>query len=55
MQYIFAGTDECWSFTAWNRNVIADDVNEALITTCTGNGINIMHRAGVIDGAEIHF
>ena len=40
---------------AWACAVTADDVNEALIITVTGDGVNITQWAAVMNGVETHF
>ena len=40
---------------AWDCAVTADDGNEALIITVTGDGANITQWAAVMDGVETHF
>ena len=39
----------------WDCAVTADDTNEALIITCTGDGTNITQWAAVMNGVETHF
>ena len=39
----------------WDCAVTADDANEALIITVTGDGANITQWAAVMDGVETHF
>lgn len=40
---------------AWDCAVSADDVNEALIITCTGDDTNPTQFAAVLEGIETHF
>jgi len=40
---------------AWDVAVTADDTNEALIITVTGDGTNATQWAAVMDGVETHF
>lgn len=40
---------------AWDCAVTADDANEALIITVTGDGVNITQWAAVMNGVETHF
>ena len=40
---------------AWDVAVTADDTNEALIITVTGDGTNPTQFAAVLDGVETHF
>ncbi len=40
---------------AWDCTVTADDTNEALIITCTGDDSNTTQWAAVMDGVETHF
>ena len=39
----------------WDCNVTADDTNEALIITVTGDGANTTQWAAVMNGVETHF
>lgn len=39
----------------WDCAVTADDANEALIITVTGDGVNITQWAAVMNGVETHF
>jgi len=39
----------------WDVAVTADDTNEALIITVTGDGANPTQWAAVMDGVETHF
>ena len=39
----------------WDCNVTADDTNEALIITVTGDATNIVQWAAVLEGVETHF
>jgi len=39
----------------WDCNVTADDVNEALIITVTGDAVNTTQWAARLDGVETHF
>ena len=39
----------------WACTVTADDANEALIITVTGDGVNITQWAAVMNGVETHF
>ncbi|MBA7626770.1 hypothetical protein ES703_34226 [subsurface metagenome] len=39
----------------WDCAVTADDGNEALIITVTGDGVNVTQWAAVMDGVETHF
>jgi len=39
----------------WACAVTADDGNEALIITVTGDGVNITQWAAVMNGVETHF
>ena len=41
--------------TTWDCAVTADDINEALIITCTPDGTNVTQWVAVLEGGETHF